>query len=464
MRTRTTTTRLAAVLLAMGLLVAACGSSDETSTTETEKQTSGNGTASGNTINVPADYDTIQGAVNAASPGDLILISPGVYNEAVDVETDDLTIRGLDRNEVILDGNFELANGIKVVGANGVTIENMTGRHYTGNSFFWTGVDGYRGSYLTSYRTGDYGIYAFDSVNGQLEKSYASGSRDAGFYIGQCFPCNAVIDDVVSEWNGLGYSGTNAGGNLLIVNSTWRLNRAGIVPNTGSYELCYPQRQTTIVGNTVYDNQNPDTPAIDVALLAMGNGILVAGGIDNVVERNLVYNHERTGIGLVPFPEEGASDVPDPDADLERPCKPIVEPTIDPAEIDDTILWSSKLNRVINNRVFNSGIADIALGDLGVELSTLGNCFSDNDVTSSAPADLETLAPCDGTGSGDWNAGSLDLAALILTERPPEADWRTTPEPAPQPNMPDAATAPGEPARGMPRQVNLSAITLPTGP
>ena len=464
---RKTTTRLAAVVLALGLLVTACGTSDETSTEGAPAEggaSIGDGTASGTTIAVPADYDTIQGAVDAAAPGDLILISPGVYNEAVDVETDDLTIRGLDRNEVILDGNFELANGIKVVGANGVTIENMTGRHYTGNSFFWTGVEGYRGSYLTSYRTGDYGIYAFDSVNGQLENSYASGSRDAGFYIGQCFPCDAVIDNVISEWNGLGYSGTNAGGNLLIINSTWRLNRAGIVPNTGSYELCYPQRETTIVGNIVHDNQNADTPAIDVALLAMGNGILVAGGIGNVIERNLVFDHERTGIGLAPFPEEGASDVPDPDGDLTRPCKPIVEPTIDPAEIDDTILWSSKLNKVIGNAVSNSGLGDIAVADLGGDLSELGNCFSDNVVGTSAPANLQTLAPCTGTGSGSYDDGALDLVALIASERPPEADWRTTPEPAPQPNMPDAATAPGEPARGMPRKVDLTAITLPTAP
>ncbi len=37
------------------------------------------------TLHVPADHPTIQAAVDAASPGDLILVEPGVYEEAVDV-------------------------------------------------------------------------------------------------------------------------------------------------------------------------------------------------------------------------------------------------------------------------------------------------------------------------------------------------------------------------------------------
>ncbi len=168
---------------------------------------------------MPDDHETIQAAVDAAAPGDLILVAPGVYEEAVNVTTDGLTIRGLDRNETILDGGFELDNGIRVLGAKGVVVENMTARNYTVNGFFWTGVEGYRGAYLTAYRNGDYGIYAFDSVQGELVDSYASGSPDAGFYIGQCYPCDAVIRNVIAEYNGLGYSGTNSGGNLVIAES-----------------------------------------------------------------------------------------------------------------------------------------------------------------------------------------------------------------------------------------------------
>ncbi len=434
-----------------GALVAACGDD-------------GPDGAVYETLAVPEDYATIQEAVDAAEPGDLVLVSPGVYKEAVTVTTDNLTVRGLDRNEVILDGEFARENGIKVLEADGVAIENLTARNYTVNGFFWSGVTGYRGSYLTAYRNGDYGIYAFDSVKGQFDHSYASGSPDAGFYIGQCYPCDAVITDVISERNGLGYSGTNSGGHLLIVNSMFRYNRVGIVPNSGAYELCYPERETTIVGNLVYANNQPDTPAIDVALLAMGNGILVAGGVANVIERNRVYDHDKTGIGLIPFPEENPRDTVPPDDDLKRPCEEARnDPTPEPASLPASVLWHPKANRVIANVVEDSRVADLAVGSVGVDVASLGNCFAGNQFVVTAPRTLEGLAPCDGTGSGDWNDGALDLPSWLTEEHPPSADYKASPEAPPQPNMPDAATSPARPAIDVPLTVDVGAITVPAG-
>jgi len=69
-----------------------------------------------------------KGDVDAAMPGDLMLVAPGVYRESVVVLTPDLTIRGLDRNLVILDGEFGRDNGIKVLAADNVVVENMTAR------------------------------------------------------------------------------------------------------------------------------------------------------------------------------------------------------------------------------------------------------------------------------------------------------------------------------------------------
>ena len=464
------------VLLAVGLV--SCGGDDSTTTTNapsTEVVTSDapvtdapatDTPAVEGVLNVPSDYATIQEAVDAAVEGDLILIAPGTYNEAVQVTTNNIIIRGLERNTVILDGQFKLDNGIRVVGANGVALENMTAMNYTKNGFFWTGVTGYRGDYLTAWRNGDYGVYVFDSIGGVLDHSYGAGSPDAGVYVGECYPCDSLINHFVSEHNGLGYSGTNSGGNLVIVNSVFRHNRAGVVPNSGSYELCYPERKTTIIGNLVYDNNQPDTPAIDVAILAMGNGILSAGGVQNIIERNRVWNHNKTGIGLVPFLEEDPNDsLPDKSA-WDTSCAESKK--LMPVQPDGALLWDSQDTTVRGNVLEDNRRADIAVGSAGSDLWTLGNCFEGNTFTTSAPLDLEKLAPCGSPLSkdaGDWTAGDLNVITWLADQAtaPPSVDWKTAPLPE-MPvldSMPDAATAPGVPASATPPTIDLDSITVP---
>jgi len=449
-------------------VIASCGGSDSSPATEAPgtDAPATDAPATEGVLNVPADYPTIQGAVDAAVEGDLILIAPGTYTEAVQVTTNNIIIRGLDRNTVILDGNFELDNGIRVVGANGVALENMTAMNYTKNGFFWTGVTGYRGDYLTAWRNGDYGVYVFDSVGGVIDNSYGGGSPDAGVYIGECFPCDSLIRNFVAEHNGLGYSGTNAGGNLVITGSIFRNNRAGIVPNSGSYELCYPQRKTTIIGNWVYSNNQADTPAIDVAILAMGNGILSAGGVQNIIERNRVWDHNKTGIGLVPFLEEDPNDEMPAKSAWDMSCADSKKLT--PVQPAGGILWDSQDNTVRNNVLEDNRRADIAVGSAGTDLWTLGNCFEGNTFTTSAPLDLETLAPC-GTplsqDAGDWTAGDLNVITWLADQAtaPPSVDWKiaTLPEMPVFDSMPDAATAPGVAASATPPVIDLDAITVP---
>ncbi len=448
--------RIIAVLaaLAIGAALTGCSSSGSTSSGGSSTTQAG-----GTTLKVPSQYPTIQKAVDAAKAGNLILVSPGVYNEAVNVTKDNLVIRGTNRNTVILDGQFKMTNGIRVLGAKGVAVENMTARNYKSNGFYWTGVDGYRGSYLTAYNNGDYGIYSYDAVNGVFENSYGSGSPDAGVYVGGCNPCNVLINNVISEYNGLGYSGTNSGGNLIIANSTFRHNRAGIVPNTGSYEPCYPERGDIIVGNLVYDNNYDSGPAIDAARLAQENGIIIPGGWDNQILRNRVDNHKIGGIVLVPFPEDNASDIPSDNppktcAEQSKMTKPAKD------KIPSTVLWNAKHNTVKDNVVTNSGLADLGAFDQNPDN---GNCFSGNTFKTSAPADIETLEPCDGTGSGDFTKNPLDVLKLVDRKTPPSGDYKTQPKPPAQPNMPNALTAPAKPA-GPPPTINVSTIKVPTLP
>jgi plastocyanin len=396
------------------------------------------------TLRVPKDYGTIQAAVDAARAGSLVLVSPGVYREAVTVTAANIEIRGLDRRRTVLDGGFVRDNGIKVL-ADGVAVENMTARNYKNNGFFWTGVKGYRGSYLTAIRNGDYGIYAFDATYGQFDHDYGAGSPDAGFYIGQCFPCHAVITDSLSEWNGIGYSGTNAGGNLLVVRSVWRDNRVGIAPNSGTEEKNYPQHGITIVGNTVYGNNNGKTAAIDIAQLAIGTGILVAGGNDNVVERNLVYDHDIVGIGVIPLPEK------------------VINPN-DPKAIN----FDARRNEVDGNHVSGSRAADLALVTSIADAKDTGaNCFAHNVYSTSLPANLEQLVPCGGKPSQFFATDLTRFVQLLTGKKPGGNDYRRVvlPEPPALPDMPLASTAPARPANtGVPMAVDVGAITVPTKP
>jgi hypothetical protein len=172
-------------------------------------------------------YRSIQAAVNAAQPGDWILIAPGDYHEDDDahvtsnqklsdgdhggvvVSTSDVHLRGMDRNTVIVDGTKAGApspcspeprwqdfgpvehgatqgrNGIVVWKADGVSIQNLTACNFlggagdSGNEIWWNGGDGsgkigltgYSGSYLTGTSTyfgtettaAQYGIFSSNS-------------------------------------------------------------------------------------------------------------------------------------------------------------------------------------------------------------------------------------------------------------------------------------------------------------
>jgi len=69
----------------------------------------------------------------------------------------------------------------------------------------------------------------------------------------------------------------------------------GIAPNTLD-ETDPPERGTRIVGNYVYGNDNRDAPSVAHTFPTFGTGIALWGGSDNVVEDNLVDNHENYGI------------------------------------------------------------------------------------------------------------------------------------------------------------------------
>jgi hypothetical protein len=389
----------------------------------------------GVTRRVPVDYPTIQAGVDAADPGDLVLIGPGVYRETVDVTTPGITIRGVDRNQVVIDGEFQRLNGIQVLFTDGVVVENITAINHTVNGFFWNGARGFRGSYLTAVNNGDYGIYVFDSGDGLFEHSYASGSPDASFYIGQCNPCHAVITDVIAEHSGLGYSGTNASGEIYIVDSVFRNNGAGLAPNTLDSELLPPAREVVVAGNLIHDNGYGEFPHKTAQWTTQGNGIVAAGIEDSLITRNRIFNHPLNGIQLT-------------------------------VNIDENV-WMSSGNTVSENVVEGSGLADLAM--TGPTQS--GNCFEDNIHSTSLPPLLETAQPCEGLRfPALYEIGSLSALFGRVVEAglgiDADVSYRDMPHPDPQPQMPGGVDAPVRPAVNVfaSARPDIEAIQVPEMP
>ena len=382
-------------------------------------------------------FTKIQDAVDAAIEGDLILIENGVYNESVTVTTSYLTIRGVDRNKVIIDGEFMRENGIQIYDTNGVSVENLSVRNFSLNGVYWNTSKGFKGSYLTVYNNGDYGVYAFNSTDGIFDNIYASGHPDSGIYIGQCYPCNSLIYDNIIEGNALGYSGTNAGGHLYLYNNIWRDNMSGIVPNTLDSELNPPGRETTIIGNLVIDNNNYEAPTNRFGLVAKGMGIVAPGRVGDIIEKNIVVNHDRYGI--------------------------VASPML------DANLYFSQHVQIKDNVVLDSGYTDLALaGPWGP-----GNCFEGNVYQTSTPPLLEQVHKCSDINSSSLFArfplqgdpsGLMLLAGFFADAQTSELDknrYKEYPWPKEQTNMPFENINQPSPAVNLFYVPDLESIELP---
>ncbi len=351
---------LTLVLLATGALAAddAAASSPAASAATVTPHVLQVGTWKG----IQGAYSTIQSAVDAASPGDWILIAPGTYHETgsstdgVRITTPGLHLRGMNRNSVVIDGtrpgfgtcspstaaqllgpNGAGRNGIEVFKVDGVTIENLTACNFLdgvgggGNQIWWNGGDGsgviglgsYRGAYLTASTTfyspehsASYGIFASNASGpGVIERSYASNMSDSDFYVGACPDCNAVLNRVHAQNSPQGFSGTNAGGHLVLQFSEWDHNRVGIASTTLANDdrpspqdgVCPDQPGvscTRIQYNYVHDNNNPNTPGEGIAAtVPTGTGILLSGGRNDTVQGNFVTRNGAWGIMVNDYPD-----------------------------------------------------------------------------------------------------------------------------------------------------------------
>jgi hypothetical protein len=345
-------------------------------------------------------------------------------------------------------------------------VENLTVRNFDrrtlnddrhGNQIWWNGtrhpgrvgITGWWGQYLTSYDTGllgGYGEYAQGAVDGWFKHIYGSGFNDSGLYIGGCRDCHGLVQDAVMERNGLGYSGSNAGGNLIIENSLFRNNSVGLAPNSlahadppppqdggcnaGSNRSKTPTFNSTRIvrctifrHNRIIDNANLHSPAEkDVLQAPWGVGIEMPGTYADLVANNIITGNPNFGLLAFEFPD---------------PFPPT----------SNSVFFQLSGNRISNNRFARNatrpGGADIGLGGgvFGAKRS-VNNCLSQNSFASSIPAGIQSRWGCQHATTP--NPGAAILPEVLKLDS--ESGSRTSlpqPPPPPQPTMP-------QPCRGVP--------------
>ena len=378
-----------------------------------------NASQTGGLIRVPQQAPTIRAAVDLAAPGDTIVVSRGVFRESVAVPADKpgITIRGVDRNGVVLDGGDTRKTAIDVH-ADGVTIANLSAHNYRGNTFYWEDVKGFRGTYLTVWNVRGYGIYTEGSTDGVLDHDYVSGAADAAYYVGECNPCRTTVSHVVARLSAVGYSGTNASGGIVIRDSMWDRNAVGILPNTYANERKPPQRAALITGNVVVASGRVRVPLRTSLAGFYGIGIGIAGGNANRVERNRVSDSLRYGVVVFPTAFWASTDPRPPPPGTHSP-------------------WRPSGNVVRSNTIGASGVADLALS----AGSGRANCFASNRSQTMLPNHLQST--CTRSVRGDPSVSRaltaplqamIDRASRRLRPRP----YTAMPVPPPQTNMPGA--------------------------
>jgi hypothetical protein len=427
-------------------------------------------------------FKTIQAAVDATKHHAFVLIEPGVYAEEVKVTKPhtDIFIRGMNRNGVIVDGQGLKVpggrNGIEIYKDNNVWVENLTVRNFEreelngpgGNEIWWNGgadsgkvrAHGWYGSYLTAYDTGldgGYGIFTGNETEGEWENIYASGFNDSGIYIGACAECKARVDNAVMEYNALGYSGSNSGGNLIIENSIFRHNTTGIAPNSenpgdgpppqnGACEHSEPlHKKRTKEGikwvgklpeftstefahctifryNLITENNDLDLPANTSAAAApWGAGVELPGDYGDLIEHNEITDNPSDGVLAFEYP---------------NPYPPTAQ----------TIFFMNGGNKVADNTFSGNGsLGGAFAGDVAFEGGAFGaastnNCLSGNSFADATyPADIEGTWGCQNKTTPAAGGGEPFIEYLLTLQG--ESENRPTIEPVsappPQPTMPD---------------------------
>ena len=251
---------------------------------------------------------TIQAAVDAADPGDTVLVPAGTYHESVSVTTPDLTIRG--PLGAVLDGTGRgLGFGIRVRSTDGTriegfTLEGLTIRGYERYGVQVSGVDRFR---LTGTRYVDnplYGLFPVRCSHGRVDHNTVSGSVDSGVYVGQC--TDVLVDHNIAHANTIGLE-VELSRRVVVEDNVATENAIGAMVQISPGRPVKVTEDVVVRRNVLSGNNAPNTVSPEDGLLGMlpgGLGVVNVAGDRVAIVDNVVSGNRSAGIGVIGLPPE----------------------------------------------------------------------------------------------------------------------------------------------------------------